>query len=132
MYPAVISTCSHRRPRQTAGSGRRAYVRVQGLAASGIGRYADGIRPPHHCAASTRRQSANARTRVSTHGVVTSPTPIGTSAMDTRDSVKHRTAPGRVTRASTNPRPAATATARTLVERELLFVLVFMALSLAE
>ena len=64
--PAVMSTGSHRRSRQVAGSRSIAKVRVQGSAPSGIGRYADGIRTPPHSAASTRRQSANVRTPVRT------------------------------------------------------------------
>ncbi len=86
-YPAVMSTSSHRRSRQVAGSLSIPKVRAQGLASLGIGRYADGIFTPPHCAASTRRQSANIRTRSSIQGVVMSPMPIGISEMDTSASV---------------------------------------------
>lgn len=85
-YPADMSTFSHSRSRQVAGSRSIVKVRVHGLASFGSGRYADGIRTPHHSAARTRRQSAKARTPVSTQGVVTRPTPIGMSAMDTTAS----------------------------------------------
>lgn len=107
-----MSTGSHIRSRQVAGSRSIPNVAVHGLVSFGSGRYAGWIRTPPHSAASTRRQFANVRTPLSTYGVVTSPIPIGMRAMDTRDRVKHNTAAGNETRATPSPRSAASATPR--------------------